>query len=83
MKIYKPVKTETVEINKIICDCCKRKFDPNINYTEVQEFLSIEKINGYGSVFGDETVLMCDLCQQCVKELIGQYAKIYYKDDLA
>jgi hypothetical protein len=83
MKIYDVVKTESLMLKKISCDCCKKEFIPVINETEIQEFLSIEKTNGYGSIFGDETFLKCDLCQECVKKLISKYSTIFYKDDLA
>lgn len=34
------------------------------------EYLSIDHIGGYASIFGDEARMRLDLCQHCVKELL-------------
>jgi hypothetical protein len=79
MKIYHTVPSEEVELQKIICDCCKKEFT---DIFEIQEFISIEKDTGYGSIFGDDSLLLLDLCQHCVKKLLEPYIKIVYHDDL-
>jgi penicillin amidase len=39
----------------------------------LQEFFSIEKQCGYGSIFGDGEKISADFCQKCFKDLIGSY----------
>ncbi len=80
MKIYIPAPSEEMELKKIICDSCKKEYTDEF---EFEEFLSIGKENGYGSIFGDGTVLHLDLCQYCVKKILGQYITIFNKDDIA
>ena len=70
-------KTEFVE-EFIICDKCGAKHElhgNNDSGMEAQEFLSISFTGGYASVFGDMDKFECDLCQYCVKELLGDYIR--------
>ena len=74
----KEVKEETITFSKIIsltCDKCK-KVIPKDDIIEWQEAYTIEFRGGFGSVFGDGNEVECDLCQSCLKELIGPYAKV-------
>lgn len=41
------------------------------DYIEIQEFHHVDFIGGYGSVFGDETRVRCDICQHCLHGMIG------------
>jgi hypothetical protein len=43
---------------------------------EWQESLQLRFTGGYGSVFGDGTKVAVDLCQHCVKELLGAYCRV-------
>ena len=43
---------------------------------DAQEFMHWRRIGGYGSVFGDGSVLELDLCQGCVQELLGEYIRV-------
>jgi len=54
------------------CDKCGRKAESN-DIIEYQEFKTIFIDGGYGSVFGDGAEIECDLCQHCLKELLGKY----------
>jgi len=74
MKIYTHVPTDKLELQKIICDSCKEEFTDEF---EIQEFLSIEKENGFASIFGDRTISSLDLCQFCTKKLLGPYIRIF------
>jgi hypothetical protein len=56
----------------VTCDKCKKEISPD-NVVEMQEVFHIRFTGGYGSVFGDESQVECDLCQHCLKELIGPY----------
>ena len=61
---------ENYEFDKFICDRCKQEV---IHETELQETYTINLTGGYSSVFGDMNNISCDLCQQCLKELIGDF----------
>lgn len=66
-------KTEMVEqqlFDKFICDKCKKEITTDV---ELQEAYSIHFTGGYFSVFGDTNEIECDLCQHCLKELIGDF----------
>ena len=58
-----------------VCDVCKTTYDDEL---EMQEFQHINFIGGYNSVFGDEERVVCDICQHCLKKMIGEY---YRTDD--
>ena len=60
------------------CDKCHKKFDADNtdDIYEIQEFLYFRNVGGYGSIFGDEAKIELDLCQHCVKELLGTYLRI-------
>ncbi len=67
------IKTEPREhqfIEKLVCDRCSKEIDPT-DHIEWQESYSIRFTGGYGSVFGDGADVNCDLCQYCLKALIG------------
>jgi hypothetical protein len=57
------------------CDCCHKKVGYN-DALEWQEFHHIDIIGGYGSIFGDESEIQCDLCQHCMKKLLGDYLRV-------
>ena len=63
-------------VKAIICDCCKTEYADDI---ECQEFLHFWNKGGYGSVFGDGVVVRLDLCQHCIKKLLGEFIK--WKED--
>lgn len=84
-------KTKEVSVEtSASCDRCKTVFknadetDENGYMTvnaqhdlfERQEMLNIKFRGGYGSIFGDCDLIECDLCQNCVKELLGEYIRI-------
>lgn len=73
---YKIVTIKQREVDKITCDRCKKEF---VDEMELQEFHHIEFIGGYTSVFGDMNLINCDLCQYCLKELIGKFCN--YNDE--
>jgi antitoxin CcdA len=75
---YEKVQEERTKIKSKECDKCHRNFDVNNidNICEIQEFIHIRNVGGYGSIFGDEVEIELDLCQHCVKEVLGQYLRI-------
>lgn len=61
----------------IVCDKCKTQYSYMDDSIEIQEFVHIRKIGGYGSVFGDGICYEGDFCQYCVKKLLGSYFNIH------
>lgn len=55
------------KIKSITCDICKKDYD---DVLEIQEFHHIHFVGGYNSVFGDESMIECDVCQHCLYEMI-------------
>jgi hypothetical protein len=68
---YETELVETLIPIKVICDACKKEFDVKDEVFEVQEFVHIREIGGYGSVFGDGESIEYDICQRCLKKLVG------------
>ncbi len=71
----KITKTETVEQTTTVaiqCDICKKQYTDTI---DLQEFILIEGVGGYGSVIGDGTAYEVDICQHCFKEKLGQFLR--------
>ena len=80
MKTFVKVPTDNEVLDTITCDCCKKTFTTSEDYIDTEEFLNIERINGYGSIFGDGNVMRLDLCQHCIKKLLGEYIRIEEKE---
>lgn len=60
-------------IKSITCDCCGKVYN---DIFEMQEFLSWDNLGGYGNfTYGDMTEYSLDLCQYCVKEVLGKFIK--------
>ncbi len=53
------------------CDRCH--YHTEKDNPEFHEFLSIDRLAGFDSVFGDGNRLKLDLCQHCVKELLNPW----------
>ena len=70
MKELEKVATSKNVVKSITCDVCNEKYTDDL---ELQEFIHIEHDGGYGSVFGDETEIRCDICQKCLKEKLGKF----------
>jgi hypothetical protein len=56
------------------CDCCGRESKIEDDY-EASEFVSLEFVGGYKSIFGDGTHVSIDICQYCLKEKLGIWLK--------
>ena len=70
---YKKVTRTTEEISSVKCDKCGKEYDAGD--FEVQEFHHISFCGGYASVFGDGTQVECDICQNCLFEMIGEFCR--------
>lgn len=55
------------------CDRCGKTLTNE--QPEHQEILHIDFMGGYDSVFGDGVKVECDLCQECLKVLIGDFCR--------
>jgi len=56
-----------------ICDRCKKEYSDPL---DTQEFHRIRFRGGYASVFGDDVDISCDICQHCLKDLIGDFCVV-------
>lgn len=72
MLTYKTVKTKVPDT--ISCDRCPRT--DSVKGMEGQEFLRFSMGAGFGSVFGDGNLVSLDLCQHCVKEVLGEWLRV-------
>ena len=61
-------------VKQIRCDRCDRLAD--MSEAEFQEFVSIDLTVGYASIFGDGEDVQIDLCQHCLKSLLGPCLRI-------
>jgi hypothetical protein len=74
------VVTEKV-VDHIICDSCGLKYTPE-NYEDWQEILCLRFTGGYGSVFGDGTTMEAQICQLCVRLLLGNILRETEDEDV-
>ena len=67
----------------LTCDRCERHFTEGKidDDLEIQEFLKIDFIGGYASVFGDGARVKLDICQRCLKSLLGHLVPADPRDD--
>lgn len=70
---YKKELVEKKLFESFTCDRCNKEIT---DVLELQETLSINFIGGYESTFGDGYHINCDLCQDCLYELIKDYYRI-------
>jgi antitoxin CcdA len=73
MKITKKKKVTLEKVCRIICDICGAAYDnkpESDDIYETQEFICIDRIGGFNSIFGDGEEIKVDICQHCFKNLI-------------
>lgn len=63
-------------LKRVCCDRCGRASDIDGLDHEFHEFVSISHTAGYGSIFGDGTSVEVDLCQYCMREVLGEWLRI-------
>lgn len=61
-------------VKQLRCDRCGRLAE--VGGWEFLEYSSIEYTAGYGSILGDGNNVEIDLCQHCVKEVLGPWLRI-------
>jgi hypothetical protein len=59
----------------IICNKCGKRMTEEEDNVEWQELFTFDFECGYGSVFGAGSEWEIDLCQNCLKEVLGPYMK--------
>jgi hypothetical protein len=70
VKNYTKEKRITKTLTSITCDKCGKTYDDKL---ELQEFLFINFVGGYSSVFGDMLRVECDICQYCLKDFLDSF----------
>ncbi|WP_240297093.1 hypothetical protein [Escherichia coli] len=63
--------SDTVMLCAKTCDRCGRHAKTVVDDIEFNEFLSVNHLAGYGSIFGDSNRLKLDLCQHCLKDVLA------------
>lgn len=76
-------KTNTTAETYLSCDRCGREMFPNAIDCEHQECISIRFRGGYGSVFGDGSLVEADICQHCLAEVLGKHLRVTEDDPFA
>lgn len=74
MHNHEMAQVEITIFTGITCDKCKATYD-DCNVIEMNGFVSVKFSGGYGSIFEDGGIYQVDLCQQCVKEVLGPYLR--------
>jgi hypothetical protein len=63
-------------VKQIRCDRCGRLAEAGDAELEFQEFVSIDLNAGYASIFGDGNHVQVDLCQHCLKDVLGRWLRV-------
>lgn len=76
------IKTEEIKIVKEIvvlkiCDWCDKEVTKK-DVIDWQEFIHINEVGGYGSVFGDGEQIKLDICQDCFYEIFYFCMKYFF-----
>lgn len=74
MKIIEKRRRVVNETIAVQCDKCGQLVEAQ-DTMEYQEMLSISFTGGYAAVLGDGETYALDLCQHCVKALLGPYLR--------
>lgn len=72
MLTYRPKQIQ--ELDTVTCDRCGLHADAE--YPTGSDFLLFNMTCGYGSPFGDGTVIETDLCPDCIKATLGQWLRV-------
>lgn len=73
------LKHETVTVRQVcaaVCDHCGREMVKRAHDGEWEERIAIAFRGGYHSIFGDGNAVELDLCQHCVKEVLGPWLRV-------
>jgi hypothetical protein len=71
----KKMRMESTEVvHGLRCDRCGT--EATRHEPAFQEFVSIDQVAGYGSIFGDGNRVQLELCQVCLLHLAGQWIRV-------
>lgn len=73
---YVKVTKQEYQETSITCDVCDKIYDVENDPFETQEFTHIHMDCGYDSVFGDGSMIDIDICQHCLKSLVGNKVRV-------
>jgi hypothetical protein len=74
---YKLIERVVREPVNVTCDKCGNSYlYDSVGEMEIQEFHHVRFTGGYGSVFGDGVLVEADICQNCLKEILGEWCRI-------
>jgi len=73
-------KKEVPFVSKIICDRCG--FEELADRPSSFEMTSIAFRAGYGSKFGDGSLVAIDLCESCLLDVLGPWLRVTEDDPL-
>lgn len=80
LKNITKVMREVEEIVSVMCDVCKKIVNVQNETIDsiigVEEMTSISYCGGYGSVFGDQSKIELDICQECLQERLGDFIRV-------
>lgn len=76
IKMLKYEKITTEQAMCAICDRCGREMRKDDCDGEWNARVSIAFRAGYASIFGDGNDVELDLCQHCLKDLLGQWIRV-------
>jgi len=65
-------------VKQVRCDRCGREAEDG--ESEFYEFTFIDYKAGYGSILGDGNRVRIDLCQHCLKEMLGTWLRVEEPD---
>jgi hypothetical protein len=66
----------TPQVTAVVCDRCGQEMKKRGCDGEWDERISIAFRGGYHSIFGDGNAVELDLCQHCLKEVLGQWIRV-------
>ncbi|MCK5023832.1 MAG: hypothetical protein KAS04_06660 [Candidatus Aenigmarchaeota archaeon] len=74
MKNYREEEKTTIhsELISVTCDKCGKETPDLLDF---QEWLYIDFVGGYASIFGDFTKVQAEICQECLLEIIGGFCR--------
>lgn len=74
--LHTQTRTVTVTETYVTCDRCGREMRPDTPDLEHQERVAVRFRAGYASAFGDGSLVEMDLCQHCVKDVLGRWLRV-------
>lgn len=74
MQIHEKVRKTIEQFSALVCDKCGKRIEAD-DTMEMQETLTLVIQGGYAAVLGDGSVYDLDLCQVCVRDVLGPYLR--------